>query len=81
MGSKKVVKQKEMVYGTKKPTNIEDPEAYLKKRPVWAFKQCDLGHEKWIMNENSNTLIIYKERKNPVNMRFLVLLPCWHGVC
>lgn len=47
MGSKKVVKQKETVYTTKKPTNIEDPEAYLKKRPVWAFKQCDLEHEKW----------------------------------
>ena len=52
MGSKKVVKQKETVYSTKKPINIEDPEVYLKKRPVWAFKQCDLEHEKWSIKNN-----------------------------
>lgn len=44
MGSKKVVKQKEIVYNTKKPVSIEEPEAYLKKHPVWAFKQCDLDN-------------------------------------
>lgn len=52
MGSKKIVKQKETVYGTKKPISIEDPEAYLKKRPAWAFKQCDLEHEKWSIKNN-----------------------------
>ena len=31
---------------------------------------------KWIMNENSNTLIIYKVRKSPVNMRIIELLLC-----
>ena len=54
MGSKKVVKQKEIVNNTKKPINIEDPEAYLKKRPVWAFKQCDLEHEKWSIKNNES---------------------------
>lgn len=52
MGSKKVVKQKETVYNVKKPISIEDPEAYLKKRPVWAFKQCDLDYEKWSIKNN-----------------------------
>lgn len=54
MGSKKVVKQRETVYNNKKPISIEDPEAYLKKRPVWAFKQCDLGNEKWSIKNNDS---------------------------
>ena len=44
---KKVVKQKETVQNIKRPVNIENPEGYLKKHPVWAFQHCDLEHERW----------------------------------
>ncbi len=54
MGSKKVVKQKEVVNNVKRPVSVENPEAYLKKRPVWAFKQCDLDNEKWSIKKTDS---------------------------
>lgn len=47
MGSQKKVRQKESAENRKLPKNIENPEGYLKKHPVWAFQYCDLSHDKW----------------------------------
>lgn len=47
MSNKKVVRQKEYVSDKKIPKNIEDPDRYLQKNPIWAFQRCDLEHERW----------------------------------
>lgn len=44
---KKVVRQKEQAHNSKIPINIENPDGYLKKHPIWAFQHCDMSHEKW----------------------------------
>lgn len=43
----KEVRQKEHVGNSKSPKVIENPDAYLKKHPIWAFHRCDKDHEKW----------------------------------
>ena len=54
MGSKKSVKQKEVVYSAKKLVHVEEPEAFLKKYPVWAFKHCDMENEKWSIKKSTS---------------------------
>lgn len=51
---KKFVKTKSDITGNKVPKNIEDPDSYLKKTPVWVFKRCDREHEKWSLNKCDN---------------------------
>lgn len=52
MGKKdKKVTQKATVRNSKVPNAIENPDAYLKNTPAWAFHKCDLECEKWSIRE------------------------------
>lgn len=60
-GSKKIV-QKEQVSGSKSPKNIEDPDSYYRKSPVWSFRLLDNNYMKWgfVHTKDINLTIISK---------------------
>lgn len=49
---KKQVVQKIKPGVDKQPKNIEKPESYLNKRPVWAFGRCDRNHDRWTIGSS-----------------------------
>lgn len=49
--SRKHVVQKEKVNAKKIPEIHENPNAYLKNTPTWAFQKCDLEYKKWSIKE------------------------------
>lgn len=52
MGKKdKRVKQREAAENSKIPSISENPNAYLKNTPTWAFHRCDLEYKKWSIKE------------------------------
>lgn len=60
--ARKKVIQKEKVEGKKIPRNLEDPDSYYGKTPVWSFKRLDNGYGKWgfVHIDDLNTTIISK---------------------
>ena len=54
----KSIKHSVKVEGKKIPKNIEDPNSYLKKKPVWVFNRCDRTHDKWSLKKCRN---LYEE--------------------
>ena len=53
---KKKVKVSEKPKGIKEARNTENPESYYDKTPKWVFKDMDVDHEKWSL-QNATTFI------------------------
>ena len=52
--SRKKVKQRESASNSKVPKRGEDPQSFLKKKPVWSFCRIDNGYDKWGLNTVNN---------------------------
>ena len=51
MSSKRKIHSNSSFSVKKTPINVESPDGYLKKHPVWAFHFCDTDHERWSINK------------------------------
>ena len=56
MAKKKKPKQQEAASSEKRPLNLENPNAYYNKHPVWSFSLCDFEHPKWGVAINESCL-------------------------